>query len=323
MKVRNWFMAAILATGVVAVPMMQVATADEPAQEEAKVEAKQEEPAAKKYWLGVQLAPTPEILKKHVERLKDGGAMVAGVAPNSPAEKAGLKAGDHVLRMNDVTITSPEQMVDIVGDSDGKALTVRVLRGLEIESLTVQPEEAPENLLSAMPQAEPVPGLPFQQARPGQPGARLRFFGPGQIVPPQVRLQALEQGMPQNMMIRVEKKGDGPTNLHIEREGKSWDVTEENIDELPEDLRPIAKRYLAQGAAGNNIIIGGQDVPFIELQEMIKDMGPQGLPGNADFEKRIQEEMKQMHEMIRKMHERMERMPVPQQPAPKDAPNEV
>lgn len=321
MKVRNWFMAAILATGVVAVPMMQVATADEPAQEEAKVEAKQEEPAAKKYWLGIQLAPTPEILKKHVERLKDGGAMVAGVAPESPAEKAGLKAGDHVLKINDVTISSPMQVIKIVGDSDGKALTVRLLRGLEIESLTVQPEEAPENLISAMqPQIQAVPGVRVQPAKPSQ---RLRFFAPGQIVPPQVRLQALEQDMPQNMMIRVEKKGDGPTNLHIEREGKSWDVTEENIDELPEDLRPIAKRYLAQGAAGNNIIIGGQDVPFIELQEMIKDMGPQGLPGNADFEKRIQEEMKQMHEMIRKMHERMERMPVPQQPAPKDAPNEV
>lgn len=314
MKVRHWFMAALLATGVVAVPMMQVVTADDAAPKQEKVEAKSEEPAAKKYWLGVQLAPTPEILKKHVERLKDGGAMIAGVAPESPAEKAGLKAGDHVLKMNDVTITSPEQVVEAVGDSDGKALTVRVLRGLDIESLTVQPEEAPADMLSAMP------GGGMQM---GQPGKRMRFIGPGQMVPPEVRLQGLGADMPQNLMIRVEKKGDGPTNLHIEREGKSWDVTEANIDDLPEDLRPIAKRYLAQGAVGNNIIIGGQDVPFIELQEMMKDMGPQGFPGNADFEQRMQEEMKQMHEMIRKMHERMERIQVAPPAADKAAPNEV
>ncbi|QDU73551.1 zinc metallopeptidase RseP [Bremerella volcania] len=319
MKVRHWFMAAILATGVVAIPMMQVVTADEAAKEETKVEAKQEEPAAKKYWLGVQLAPTPEILKKHVERLKDGGAMVAGVAPESPAEKAGLKAGDHVLKVNDVTITSPEQMVDVVRDSDGKAMTVRVLRGLEIESVTVQPEEAPENMWSASPQFGAVPGIEMQ---PAHPGARLRFFGPGQMVPPQVRLQALDKDMPQNMMIRVEKKGDAPTTLHIERDGQKWSVTEDQIDQLPEDLQPVAKKYLTFGNTGN-IIIGGQDVPFIELQEMLKDMGPQGLPGNADFQQRMQEEMKQMHEMIRKMHERMERIQVAPPAAEKPAENEV
>lgn len=313
MKVRHWFIAALLATGVVAVPMMQVVTADEPAKEEVKAEAKQEEPAAPKYWVGVQLAPTPEILQKHVERLKDGAAMVAGVAPDSPADKAGLKAGDHVLKVNDEMITSPEQMVEIVRNCDGKAITVRVLRGLDIESLTVQPEEAPEDMWSASPQIESVPLAPSQ---------RLRFFGPGQMVPPQVRLQALDKDMPQNLMIRVEKKGDGPATLHIERDGQKWSVTEDQIDQLPEDLQPVAKKYLTFSNTGN-IIIGGQDVPFIELQEMLKEVGPQGLPGNADFEQRMQEEMKQMHEMIRKMHERMERMQAAPPAAEKAAPNEV
>lgn len=316
MKVRHWFMAALLATGVVAVPMMQVVVADEAAKEEVKVEAKQEEPAAPKYWVGIQLAPTPEILQKHVERLKDGAAMVAGVAPDSPADKAGLKAGDHVLKVNDTAITSPEQLVEIVRDSEGKAMTVRVLRGLEIESLAVQPEEAPTNMMSAMPKIQRVPGV---QA---QPGTRLRFFGPGQIVPPEVRLQALDKNMPQNMIVRVEKKGDGPTTLHIERDGQSWSVTEDQIDQLPEDLQPVAKRYLTFGNNGN-IIIGGQDVPFVELQEMMKDMQPPVFPAHGDFEQRMQEEMRQMHEMIRKMHERMERMQAAPPAAGKAAPNEV
>ncbi|PQO38689.1 hypothetical protein C5Y96_02055 [Blastopirellula marina] len=314
MKVRHWFMAAILATGVVAVPMMQVATADDAAPAEEKVEAKQAEPAAKKYWIGVQLAPTPEILKKHVERLKDGGAMVAGIAPESPAEKAGLKAGDHILKINETTITSPEQMVEIVRDNDGAVLAVRVLRGLEIETYNVQPEEAPVDMISVMPQWQAIPGLPFEEA---QPGAHFRFFGPAQMVPPQVRLQGLAEDMPLNMTIRVEKKGEGPTTLHIERDGQKWSVTEDQIDQLPADLQPVAKKYLTFGNAGN-IIIGGENVPFVELQEMMKDMGPDGLPGNADFQKRMQEEMKQMHEMIRKMHERMERIqvapPADQQP---------
>lgn len=321
MKVRHWFMAALLATGVVAVPMMQVVTADDAAPAEAAVEAKQAEPAARKYWLGVQLAPTPEILKKHVERLKDGGAMVAGVAPESPADKAGLKAGDHILKVNEAMITSPEQMVDIVRDSDGKVLAVRVLRGLEIESYNVQPEEAPEDILSAMPQMNDAAGALGVPALPTQPGAHLRFFGPGQLVPPQVRLQALDQDMPQNMMIRVEKKGDGPTTLHIERDGKSWNATEETIDELPEDLRPIAKRYLAQGTNGH-IIISGHDVPFIQLHELMKDMPllPPGVQGPGPD---MQQQMQQMQEMLRKMHERMERMQVAPPAAVQPAEDEV
>lgn len=322
MKVRHWFMAVLLATGVVAVPMMQVVVADDAAATEGGAEVKQAEPAAKKYWLGVQLAPTPEILKKHVERLKDGGAMVAGVAPDSPADKAGLKAGDHILKINEVTITSPEQMVEIVRGNDGKVLAVRVLRGLEIDSYNVQPEEAPKNMMSAIPQYGVVEDAPGDAA---QPGAHFRFFGPGQMVPPQVRLHALDKNMPQNMqnmMIRVEKNGEGPATLHIERDGQKWSVTEDQIDQLPADLQPVAKKYLVFDNTGN-IIIGGQNVPFVELQEMMKDMGHNGLPGNADFERQMQQEMKRMHEMMRKMEERMQRIQVAPPAAEKPAENEV
>ncbi len=312
MKVRHWFMAALLTMGVVAVPMMQVASADEAAQQEVKAESKDEKPAEKKYWLGVQLAPTPEILVKHVERLKDGGAMVAGVAPESPAEKAGFKAGDHILKVNEVTVTAPEQVVDVVRDSNGQAMNVRVLRGLEIESLAVQPEEAPAE---AAPQVQSIRRVPTM---PGQPGAHFRFFGPGQVVPPQFRVGLAGEDLPQNLMIRVEKQGDGPTKLHIERDGKSWDVTEDNVDELPEDLQGVAKRYL-EGGGNGNIIISGKDVPLIELQEMMKGMDPNMMPGNGQFEQRMQQEMQQMHEMIRKMHERMERIQVAPPAAEKPA----
>lgn len=332
MKVRYLFATGLLAAGVVAAPLWNNATADEKPQQDRAAEVQPDAEKAKQevkhYWLGIQLAPTPAILKQHVERLKDGGAMVAGVANDSPASKAGLQAGDHILKVNDQAVTSPEQIVDIVRQGEGEAIVLRVLRGFEIESFTVKPEIAPEN--PVVPQANiGMEGMMPPSLNGGGPGARLHIFGPGQMVPPDVRLRLLEDNLPQNLMIRVEKKGDAPAKLHIEREGESWDVTADDIDQLPEDLRPIAKRFLAKNTNGP-IIFGGKDVPFSELRDMMIQRQPgQFVPGKVvmppnveAMQQQMQQEMKQqmreMQEMMKRMHQQMERIQLEQGQPQKD-----
>lgn len=335
MKLRHWFTAASLALGVVAAPMVILAAdTDKEAntQPEVPAEVKPAEPAKKHYWLGVQLAPTPEILKRHVERLKDGAAMVAGVATDSPAMKAGLKPGDHILKINDTVITQPAQVIDLVRSSDGEALSMRVLRGMDIESLTVNLEEAPADLLNRQAPIEQPQIIGIEPDQMGQPNAKFRFFGPGQVVPHQLRMRIHPNDLPENMTIRVEKKDNEPAKIHIEKDGKSWDVTSDSIDQLPEDLQPIAKQYLANNGPGQ-IIVGGQNVPFIQMQEMIKNMapgvpqiGPNGQPvlPNADMmQKQMQRDIQQMREMMQQLHKQMEQMQQ-QQPAKEPVkPNEV
>ncbi|PQO45496.1 PDZ domain-containing protein [Blastopirellula marina] len=333
MKIRYLFATGLLAAGVVAAPLWNDATAQDAPKLDPSVEtpaaAEEAKPEAKKYWLGIQLAPTPEILKRHVERLKDGGAMIAGVADKSPAAKVGLQAGDHVLKVNDQAVTSPEQVVEVVREVKDQPVVMRVLRGVEIESYTIQPEIAPEN--PVLPQGD-IGLHPMQPPalNGGVPGARLRFFGPGQMLPPQVQLQMMGQDLPQNLLIRVERKGDEPAKLHIEREGHSWDITENDIDQLPEDLRPIAKKYLANNKGHGPVIIGGRNVPFADMQKMIEGMQrgqmvPGNMPAPANFDamqQQMQREIQEMHEMMRRMHEQMQRMQPPQaQPAPGNLPD--
>jgi regulator of sigma E protease len=75
------------------------------------------------YYLGVEESPP----------------QVTSVTPNSPAEKAGLQAGDHVVKIEDQTIHTWSQMTGIVKESPNHQLQVEVLRDGHRVSLTVTP----------------------------------------------------------------------------------------------------------------------------------------------------------------------------------------
>ena len=83
----------------------------------------------KRGWLGVRIQDvTKEIAE--VEKLdKPRGALVASVAPNSPSEKAGVKAGDIILEFNEQRIDEMKQLPMIVAKTEvGKKVKVRIWR---------------------------------------------------------------------------------------------------------------------------------------------------------------------------------------------------
>jgi regulator of sigma E protease len=75
------------------------------------------------YYLGVEESPP----------------LVTSVAQNSPAAKAGLEAGDHVVKIGDQTIHTWSQMTGIVKESPNRELPIEVLREGHRISLTVTP----------------------------------------------------------------------------------------------------------------------------------------------------------------------------------------
>ena len=69
------------------------------------------------------------------------GRVVAG----GPAERAGLKAGDEVTKINDTPVTRWDQLVTIVSDSAGQRLEFTVKRsGVVLEPIAVSPEAVQE-----------------------------------------------------------------------------------------------------------------------------------------------------------------------------------
>ncbi len=83
----------------------------------------------KRGWLGVRIQDvTKEIAE--IEKLDEPrGALVASVAPNSPSEKAGVKAGDIILEFNGEMIQEMKELPIIVARTEvGKKVKVKIWR---------------------------------------------------------------------------------------------------------------------------------------------------------------------------------------------------
>ena len=72
--------------------------------------------------------------------IPDSHPLVGALLPGGPAEKAGLKVGDVIQRVDDATITSREQLVAAVSKKANTSVTIAVTRGGSPQDVTVVPE---------------------------------------------------------------------------------------------------------------------------------------------------------------------------------------
>ena len=89
----------------------------------------------KRGWLGVRIQEvTKEIAE--VEKLKKPeGALVASVGPNSPAEKAGIKAGDIILEFDGKKINTMKKLPNVVASTEvGKSVELKIWRNKKLIS---------------------------------------------------------------------------------------------------------------------------------------------------------------------------------------------
>jgi S1-C subfamily serine protease len=91
-------------------------------------------------YLGVAVVSRPARSRDGFE----GGAGVESVAPNSPAERAGVRPQDVIVGFGDEPVRSNDGLLSRLDESAiGRDATLRVLRGSRELSLRVRPQELP------------------------------------------------------------------------------------------------------------------------------------------------------------------------------------
>ena len=78
-----------------------------------------------------------------VPTFRDLSPDVEALMANSPAEAAGIKIGDRIIRINDKDISTKTEMMDAVEKSRGKQLTLDVKRNGQIKTVLVTPAPLP------------------------------------------------------------------------------------------------------------------------------------------------------------------------------------
>ena len=75
--------------------------------------------------------------------VKDGGVLITSVSDNSPAAKAGLKAGDVITAIDGEKVTSPGDITRVLGKKETGDVSLTVVRDKNTRSITVTPEKNP------------------------------------------------------------------------------------------------------------------------------------------------------------------------------------
>ena len=101
-------------------------------------------------FMGVNIQDVTPTLAKEFALKDNNGALVADVTSGSPAQKAGLKAGDIITKFNGKVVRDSRQLkLQVAQTSPSAKVPVEVLRDGAAKTLTVQLKEFPRNELAS------------------------------------------------------------------------------------------------------------------------------------------------------------------------------
>jgi serine protease Do len=101
-------------------------------------------------FMGVNIQDLTPALAKEFGVKESSGALVAGVTPKSPAEKAGLRDGDIITEFNGKPVKDSRHLKLQVGQmAPGTSVPMKVLRDGKVKALDVMLKELPGSELAA------------------------------------------------------------------------------------------------------------------------------------------------------------------------------
>ncbi|MFN9158535.1 MAG: PDZ domain-containing protein [Planctomyces sp.] len=205
----------------------------------AGAEAAEEEP--ERLMIGVRCEAADVRLKKHL-KLPEAGLVVLRVEEGTPAAKAGIEVDDIILSVNGQNVATPVELVEKIGQSEGRPVELSMLHNGEQKTLSVTPEKMKPAAFPAWEdESVEVQGLP--QMRQGRgllqmhPGIMLDLK-PGSAATPEEIERQMEQmrDLAEAVRGRANRGSEVPASDRDELQQLTREVRE--LKELVEKLQP-------------------------------------------------------------------------------------
>ena len=193
---------------------------------------------ARRGWLGVRIQQVSPDIAEAVGLKEPQGAMVAGVNDGGPAQKAGIRNGDVILKFNDQDVKEMRTLPRIVAETEiGKEVPVLLWRDRHDVTVQASVGELPDDVQ----QASASPNAPAD--KPADPTAMVSGLG--------ARLSPLTDELRTEYKLSADQKGvvvtdvqsDGPA---ASRGVKPGDVIVEVQQEpvaTPQDVQSRIEKY--------------------------------------------------------------------------------
>ncbi len=101
-------------------------------------------------YIGVEAQPVSPAMAKALNLPEQGGALIAAVEPNTPAQHAGLKPGDVIRSVNGQNVKDPRELaVDVAGIQPGDEAHLGVLRDGQQQTIDLKVAQLPSEQQTA------------------------------------------------------------------------------------------------------------------------------------------------------------------------------
>ena len=267
------------------------------------------------YWLGVMISPLSPEAREKLNLPKNQGLMVETVEPKSPAEKAGLKPDDVLLKANDKPLGDLRDMLKLVNEVKEGKLTLDVLRDGKHETVVAMlAKRSSSDMAEARAWIEKL----GPKMKSGQP-LRFHIVGPGQIVPfgggagePGVALTNVDvtvctkASLADGSQVEITCHGSDPAKVVVTHDKERWEGTPGDLSKIPEKIRPEVERLLNSPMARMNFFAAPGEAAH---GNMMYFGGPAPQPGDMPgetaigpiVEKRLSEMQKQIDELRKRV----------------------
>jgi hypothetical protein len=246
--------------------------------------------AAGGYRLGLRLSQVPRPLNEQLD-LKGEGMVVARVEPDSPAAKAGIKENDVLLSAGEKSIKSPSDLIEAVAKSDGKELSLKLVRGGKPLIIAATPEKTAEDVVKRHIEwreprgdhrldinVEELEEKIREKLRDSGVDMRLQLMQPGKfLVEGEKFMFGARPEFPDDLSVTIRKQGKNPAEVEVKKGDKNWTVKEDKLVDLPPEVRGPVESLLGRGPMQFRVV--GRDGP---LPPPRHDGPGAGHPGPGD-----------------------------------------